>query len=139
MKSSWGIRLALLGLGLMLLSVSEGWAAGPYQFYSVTPCRVIDTRRPDGPTGGPALASLDTRSFPVVGDSCGVPSTAKAVTLNVTIANPTNPGYLIVYPYNIAQPSVSTINWDAGEFALANGAIVPLTTDPNFNLSVFAE
>ena len=133
------IRGVLVAGAAMLLAVSAASASGPYQFFPVTPCRIVDTRRPTGPTGGPSLVSLGTRSFPIVGGTCGVPATAKAVTVNVTIANPTNPGYLIVYPYNITQPLVSTINWDAGEYALANGAIVPLTTDPTFNLSIFAE
>ena len=31
---------------------------------------------------------------------------------------------------------MSTINASAGEPALANGAIVPLTVDPTFNVSV---
>jgi hypothetical protein len=129
----------LVGLAAAAVVVTEASALGPYQYFPVSPCRVVDTRRPVGPTGGPSLVSLGTRSFPMVGGPCGVPATAKAVTLNVTISDPTNPGYLIVYPYNITQPLVSTINWDAGEYALANGAVVPLTTDPSFNLSIFAE
>jgi hypothetical protein len=34
------------------------------------------------------------------------------------------------------MPLVSNINATAGEPALANGAIVPLTVDPGFNVSV---
>jgi hypothetical protein len=138
MKRFWTIRLAV-GLGGVLLGASVALADGPLSFFPLTPCRVVDTRRPAGPTGGPSLASEITRSFPIVGGACGVQATAKAAAFNVTIANPTNPGFLIVYPYNIPQPQVSTINWDTGEPALANGAIVPLTSDPNFNISVFPE
>jgi hypothetical protein len=29
----------------------------PSDFYTLTPCRLVDTRGPDGPAGGPALAA----------------------------------------------------------------------------------
>jgi hypothetical protein len=50
-------------------------------FYSVTPCRVLDTRVS---TAGPALSAGVTRSV-VVGGVCGVPKAASAVSLNVTV------------------------------------------------------
>ena len=131
-------RSILLGLALVVAGAAVAQAAGPYQFYSVTPCRIVDTRRVTGVTGGPALANQAVRNFPIQGQ-CGVPSTAKAAVLNVTIASPSNAGYLILFPYGTAQPLVSTINWAAGEPALANGAIVPLGTDPTLQLSVYSE
>ena len=33
-------------------------------------------------------------------------------------------------------PAVSTLNFAAGEPAIANGAIVPLSADPSFQISV---
>jgi len=135
MKRFWVRRLPILCVAEMFLCVSRGAAAGPYQFYSLTPCRIVDTRNPNGPTGGPALTSGATRSFPITG-YCGVPSTAKAAVLNVTFVGPTTDGFLVIWPYNTAAPGVSTINAAAGEPAIANGAIVPLTADPSFNLSV---
>ena len=53
----------------------------------------------------------------------------KAVTLNVTIVSPTADGFLSIWPFNTPLPLVSTIN-------AAAGAIVPLTADPSFNISV---
>jgi hypothetical protein len=132
------IRSLLLGAGLVMVLSAVAEAAGPYQFFSVTPCRIVDTRRPNGVTGGPSLGNQVVRNFPI-GGQCGVPSTAKAAVLNVTIASPTNAGYLILYPFNTTQPLVSTINWAAGEPALANGAIVPLSADPTFQLAVYSE
>jgi hypothetical protein len=128
--------LCLAGVFGLLTAVAE--AAGPYQFFSVPPCRIVDTRNPVVPngTGGPALAHGVIRNFPITG-FCNIPSTAKAAVLNVTIVGPSNFGFLTVWPFNTAVPPVSTINFDAGESALANGAIVPLTTDPNFNVSAF--
>ncbi len=64
------------------LAASFAQAAGPYQLFTLAPCRVVDTRNPTGPLGGPSLAAATTRSFPVTG-TCGIPSTAKAVVFNV--------------------------------------------------------
>src|ERR1700675_4196257 len=120
-------------LGLLAARAAE--AAGPYQFFSVPPCRIADTRNAVGPTGGPALAGGAPRNFPITG-LCNVPNTAKAAVLNVTLVQPSQDGFLLIWPYNTAMPVVSTINAAAGEPAIANGAIVPLTTDPNLNISV---
>jgi hypothetical protein len=131
-------RLALLGIGAMSLFSAVAAADGPFQFYSVTPCRIADTRNPPGVTGGPALSHGAVRNFPIH-NQCGVPggpTGAKAAVLNVTIVGPSNFGHLTIWPYNTAVPLVSTINFSAGEAALANGAIVPLTNDASFNVSV---
>jgi hypothetical protein len=133
-------RLALLGIAAtsFFSAVASAQANGPFQFYSVTPCRIVDTRNPPGITGGPALSHGATRSFPIH-NQCGVPggpTGAKAAVLNVTIVGPSNFGHLTIWPFNTAVPLVSTINFSAGEAALANGAIVPLTNDPSFNVSV---
>jgi hypothetical protein len=131
-------RLALLGVGAMSLLSAVAAADGPFQFYSVTPCRIADTRNPNGITGGPILSHGAVRNFPIH-NQCGVPggpTGAKAAVLNVTIVGPSNFGHLTIWPYNTAVPLVSTINFSAGEAALANGAIVPLTNDASFNVSV---
>jgi len=131
-------RLSLCSV-LALGSAAAVQAGGPYQFYSVTPCRIVDTRQqPDGVTSGPALMSGTTRSFPidVAPAACGVPSTAKAAVLNVTLVQPSLDGFLSIWPYLTPPPLVSTINASAGEPAIANGAIVPLTTDLYYNISV---
>ncbi len=60
----WG-KAALGALGMLLVAgVAE--PAGPFQFVPLTPCRIVDTRNPPGPTGGPALAANTQRSFPIV-------------------------------------------------------------------------
>ena len=118
------------------LAASLAQAAGPYQFFTLPPCRVVDTRNPAGPLGGPSLAGGATRSFPVTG-TCGIPTAAKAVVFNVAIVAPTGSGHLRIWPFNTTMPLVATINFNAGEPAIANGAIVPLTTDPTANMSVF--
>ena len=130
-------RAAFLLLIAAVFAPAVAWAAGPFQFHALTPCRVVDTRNAAGPTGGPAIGHQATRNFPMQGQ-CGVPSGAKAVALNVTIVSPNGPGYLTLFPAGTSQPIVSTINFVAGEPALANGAIVPLAAAAP-DLAVYAD
>ncbi len=133
-------RFALLFVATILLTVSVASAAGPYQFYSVTPCRIADTRGNgfSGASGPPALSAGSPRNFPVAG-LCGLPSgpnAPAAVALNVTVVAPTKEGFIKIWPFGQALPAVSTINFVAGEPAIANGAIVPLGTDATFQISL---
>jgi hypothetical protein len=138
MHSAIRVRSLVLAAAAIALTASAASAIGPLQLYSTTPCRIVDTRwQPPGTNRAPSLVNMGTRSFQVTG-VCGVPSTAKAAVLNVTIAEPTHSGYLIVYPYNTSRPLASNINWAATEYALANGAITPMTFG-SLNISVFSE
>jgi hypothetical protein len=110
-------------------------AAGPYEFYSVIPCRLIDTRRAEGPTGGPALQAGAIRGFPIKG-LCGIPSTARQVAVNITLMGATENGYLVVWPYKTEKPATSNLNAQAGSWAIANGAILTIANDPKLGISV---
>src|SRR5262245_18080875 len=83
---------------------------GPYSFFAVAPCRVVDTRGANATNGGPALNPHATRDFSIRGN-CGVPASAAAVSLNVTIANPTAASWLSLWPSGSPRPNVSTINF----------------------------
>ena len=99
-------------------------------FYPLTPCRVLDTRNPDGPLGGPVLAGGMERDFPVLSSTCNIPSTALAYSLNFTVVpNPAGSqlGYLTVWPTGQSQPTVSTLN-NLTATVVANAAIVPAGT-----------
>jgi serine protease len=97
------------------------------KFYTLTPCRVIDTRLENGAYGSPALEHASERSFVMTGE-CGIPATAKAVSLNATITGPTNgPGFLTLYPGGTERPVVSMLNYIAGQ-TRTNNAIAPLGT-----------
>jgi hypothetical protein len=116
--------LWLVGVAVLLVPVAAA-AAGPFDFYAITPCRVADTRNPAGPTGGPALIAFQERQFPVRG-TCGVPASAQAVAINVTVVTPGDGGWLTVYPAGVARPFVSTVNFEDDDFAIANAATVAL-------------
>lgn len=126
---------SFLVFALTLGGTSAVFADGPFQFYSLTPCRVVDTRNAVSTNGGPAMGGSATRNFQVQG-TCGVPVGAKAVSLNVTITGPTADSHLRLWPSGTTMPNVSTINFVAGETAIANGAIVPLSSAAQ-DLSVF--
>jgi hypothetical protein len=104
------------------------------KFWLVTPCRLIDTRNPSGPLGGPPLNAIAIRNVAVAGN-CGVPSGALALALNVTAVAPASAGWLTLYPgpSGAAQPFVSTINYRPGK-TLANNAVVPIGADGTINV-----
>jgi fimbrial isopeptide formation D2 family protein len=85
-------------------------------FYTLTPCRLLDTRDPTGTFG--------ERVFPLA-DRCSIPSTARAVSVNLTVTQPTSVGNVRLYPGRSPMPTVSSINYSANQ-TRANNAIVPL-------------
>jgi len=87
----------------------------------MTPCRVADTRTSAGPYGGPALAAGADRAFVLV-NRCGVPPTARAVAINVTVTESTAPGYLVVYPGGNSVPVASTLNYRTAQTRANNVA-----------------
>jgi hypothetical protein len=97
--------------------------AGSLDFYTATPCRVLDTRRPDGPLGGPIMGAAESRSFPVPSSTCGIPSTAQAYSLNATVVPPGPLSFLTLWGSG-AQPLVSTLNSLDGTI-VSNAALVP--------------
>jgi hypothetical protein len=95
-------------------------------FYTVTPCRVVDTRDVGGPTLGAPLSCGTDRSFSIVGGACGVPASAIAVSLNVTATAPTAQGNVRLFASGAPVPTVSSLNYAAGQ-TRANNAVAPLS------------
>jgi hypothetical protein len=102
----------------------SGLGVGPVAFFTLTPCRVADTRGPSGPLGGPALAANTDRTFPLTG-TCGIPSSAVAVSINITVTQPSALGDLRLYPGGAPLPLVSSMNYRAGQ-TRANNVTIPL-------------
>jgi uncharacterized repeat protein (TIGR01451 family) len=121
--------------GQPFILTQAGIAIAALRFVPVTPCRIADTRNPAGPFGGPALAGNSSRDFVVPSSSCGIPASAAAYSLNVTVV-PLGPlQYISVWPSGQPQPVVSTLNSFDGRIK-ANAAIVPAGLNGAF--SVFA-
>jgi streptogramin lyase len=106
----------------MVGRITTGQSAARY--YTVTPCRVVDTRNPVGAYGGPALNANADRVFVFAGQ-CGVPVGARAVAINIATTQPTGTGDLRLFPGGSSLPLTSAINYDAGK-TRANDAIIPL-------------
>jgi len=99
---------------------------GTSYFIGAAPCRIADTRGNGfgGAYGPPALASGVPRDFILTG-RCGIPDTAKAVSLNLTVTQPGGAGYLSLFPLGGTTPVVSTLNFAEGQI-VANAALVAL-------------
>lgn len=105
-------------------------AAAGLDLYTIAPCRILDTRP------AAALVSNVPRAVPVAG-LCGVPATARAVLLNVTVVAPSGVGYVSLWPADLTQPLTSVVNFSSGQVR-SNNAIVALATDEGGDLAVQA-
>lgn len=120
----------------LLATKTLGDANDDLAYTPISPCRILDTR-----AAGGALAANSTRTF--VGfsanfstqggtaTSCGMPNGVAAMAMNVYAVNPVTLGFIKVWAGNGVEPAVSTINYQAGITALANGAIVPVDGSNN--------
>jgi len=125
-------RSTTMGIGGVTFTISQGEAG----YFTVAPCRIVDTRNPNGPLGGPALPPAATRTFDVVASPCGIPLTAQAISANVTITAPAMPGYLTLFPADVTKPLVSSINFQTGQ-TRANNVILPISNDGTGSIEVF--
>jgi hypothetical protein len=128
-------RLALSTVLAAVFAIPALAQSGPFQYFPLSPCRAVDTRGATSTNGGPALNTNTTRNFTIRG-LCGVPTTARAVSLNVTVTQATQSSWLAVWPSGQARPIVSMINFEPSDPALANGIIVGLSTNAQ-DLSVY--
>jgi hypothetical protein len=131
---------ARLVLFVCFVLTASAWSAGDLfagpaippttgDFFTLTPCRVYDTRQILDP-----LHSGTDRLIPFYG-LCGVPSTARAVAINLTVIGPSGDGDLTIYPANFPNPGISTIYFSHSE-TLANNAIFLLSTNGTGSLRV---
>ncbi len=87
-------------------------------FYTLPPCRLVDTRA-SSPLSGGAPATV------LAAGACGIPADAVALAVNATVIDPTLTGHLQVYPSGALSPQTSVVNFQAGK-TRAGSAIVPL-------------
>jgi uncharacterized repeat protein (TIGR01451 family) len=116
-------------------TVNTTLKASGADFYTLTPCRVIDTRKAADALGlgGPALVGTSVRDFQMAG-TCGIPAGVVAIAANVTVTRSTAPGNLRIYPFGGSIPATSIINYVTGQ-TRANNAVIPTTSG---QMSVFA-
>ena len=92
-------------------------------YVSLTPTRILDTRNGTGGLLG-AFTSHVARTFGVAGRG-GVPTSAIAVTGNLTVTGQTSFGYLYIGRVATNDPTSSTLNFPLGDDR-ANGVTVAL-------------
>ena len=115
----------------------DGYFAGPgtggLSLYPTPPCRVLDTRPPNG--NGPFTGTLNP-AVNVLASPCALPSSVPASSLaynfNATVVPQGSLGYLSLWPVGLTQPVVSTLNAYDGAIT-SNMAIVPAGTNGEIN------
>jgi hypothetical protein len=93
----------------------QGWFPAGNAITGINPARLLDTRpgyttidhqaEATGPVG-----TGDTRHLIVAGRA-GIPATASAVALNVTVTNPTSSSFLTVHPTGVSRPNAANLNF----------------------------
>lgn len=87
-------------------------------YFTLIPCRLVDTRGPGGPDRGPALHGKETRIL-TAPSSCGIPPTAKALSVNMAATGASAAGY----PTGPSLPQVSTVNYSVGQTRSSNAVV----------------
>ncbi|MEV7781397.1 right-handed parallel beta-helix repeat-containing protein [Kitasatospora sp. NPDC088351] len=94
-------------------------------FHAQGPTRLLDTREAVGVPQKQAVPADGTVDLQVAGVG-GIPASGvTAVTLNVTVTEPQQAGFLTVYPHGDTLPDTSNLNWVAGR-TIANLVTVPV-------------
>ena len=129
------------GLNNVVRPKSDGIGAatagtGPFVFYPIVPCRLVDTRTGQGKTGSfgpPSLTGGQTRTIPVPSSSCGVPAAAAAYSMNFVVIPARQLGYLSAWPDDMPWPGTVVLNAPLGGI-IGNSAIVPSGSDGGIQL-----
>jgi hypothetical protein len=112
-----------------------GTSAGPLDFYTLAPCRLLDTQTAPGPYGGPAVHP-GQRVVKAAGQ-CGIPAAAKALAINLTVVNAPVSGHLRLFPGNAQPPGASSLNFAPGANR-ANNAIVMLASSGSGTFGIYS-
>jgi CSLREA domain-containing protein len=110
----------------------DGRSAGD-RFTPLPPARLLDSRTATGGWNGSKLVAGAARDL-VIGGRGGVPSTATAAVLNITVTESSSPTFVTAWPKGQSQPVTSNLNVAAGE-TIPNLAVVPLGTDGSIRIA----
>jgi hypothetical protein len=115
--------------------VGSGAALGQSQgadFYTVTPCRIYDSRDGDGPFEPGEQRELQ------VATACGIPYDAVAVAANVTAVDPTATGNFSIFPDSTHPTGTNALSHKPG-VTIAVGGIYPLSGNGLGTLSLLTD
>ncbi|MCY7289310.1 MAG: hypothetical protein LH624_13945, partial [Cryobacterium sp.] len=80
----------------------------------LTSSTVIDAATVDGQYDGNGTVAAGSTTMLRVAGRGGVPTNARAVSINLTANNPDAAGYATVYPCGEARPDASNLNFTPG-------------------------
>ncbi|MEO6323517.1 MAG: hypothetical protein ABIT01_13440 [Thermoanaerobaculia bacterium] len=101
--------------------------------YTAIPCRMYDSRPPTLP--GTPIAANGTVTVVLTGTPCGIPTTATAVSVNLTVTQPSDSGSIVAYAFDQPLPGTSNLSFSAG-ITRANNAIVRLPADTTGRIKI---
>jgi hypothetical protein len=120
--AAWLAAIAAAAVAIGGVASATVASSTPSDYNALTSYRLLDTRV------APATAlKADTPMQLTVGGVDGVPATASAVTVNLTVTGATSGGYLLAWPDGATKPAKgSNVNFNAGQ-TVGNLATVPMT------------
>jgi hypothetical protein len=120
-RSRWSAVGAATAVTLGLGAIGSAYAADPIGspspkgvFVAIEPCRLMDTRSGAaiGPQVTPLSAEKDYRVQAAgTNGNCTLPAEATALVMNVTVVDPTENGFLTVWPSGKPRPNTSNLNF----------------------------
>ncbi len=92
-------------------------------FTPIDPVRILDTRD----TSAKGVGAKSAVTFKAEGVS-GIPDKVSAVVFNLTVTQPTKPGFITAYPNGTTRPNASNLNFGPGQ-TVPNLVTVPVGSD----------
>ena len=115
--------------GNATVTVAPG--ASALLFFTVTPCRQLDTRSGSPLASGGTLTRTSSR-----GRRAASRRARSRLSVNLTVTQQMAQGHLTIYPADEVQPLISNINFKVGP-SRANNAILGLSSDGTGRVNVF--
>ena len=143
-RSRWAavgaaVAVSVGGGGLLTASAAPEAGGEASSTIAIVPCRFLDTRLSTSerttPFGGGE--TVDLAAFGTHG-GCTIPVDATALVANVTTVNQSDGGYLTMFPAGAERPTISVLNWAAGDGATGNEVTMKLSAAGSFSVFNFA-
>ena len=138
-------RVAIFGAAALVAITSTVVAPSPVESATAAgyqplpaPQRLVDTRpgesTVDGRFEGIKARRADSTLAVDVAGRAGLPATVGSVVLNLTVDQPTAPGFLTVWPCDQKRPTASNLNYAAGQVV----AVAALSkVDPDGRICIY--
>lgn len=109
--------------------------SGANLYAPAIPERLLDTRNGTGAPKGAVPNNGTVKLLVALGNTfLAPPGDMSAVTVNITVVNPTAGGYVTAYADGTSRPGTSNLNYTAGQ-TVANSAIVPVAANGEIDLT----